>query len=69
VVVTDPTVTCQSCGRVPEPTGAGPVAGTAMPDLLSWVMDRRDGRTSWTCPACASANIRALEAKLEPEWW
>jgi hypothetical protein len=40
-----------------------------MPDLLSWVMDRRDGRTSWTCPACASANIRALEAKLEPEWW
>jgi len=77
VLVTDPTVSCQSCGRVPEsagvdPAGADPatqVAGLASPDLLSWVMDRRDGRTSWTCPACAARNIRALEAKLEPEWW
>ncbi|HEX4726832.1 MAG TPA: hypothetical protein VH298_03485 [Jatrophihabitans sp.] len=63
--MTEPTVACQSCGRRPDSDGAG----TSSADLLSWVMDRRDGRTSWTCPACAGANIRALEAKLEPEWW
>ncbi|HJQ00871.1 MAG TPA: hypothetical protein VJ851_04675 [Jatrophihabitans sp.] len=58
----DPTVSCQSCGRTAD--------ADSMPhDLLSWVMDRRDGRTSWTCPDCAARNIRALEAKLEPEWW
>jgi hypothetical protein len=69
VLVTDPTLACQSCGRVAEPSGADSGTGTAAPDLLSWVMDRRDGRISWTCPACAAAKIRALEAKLEPEWW
>ncbi len=50
--------TCQICGR----TGSGP-------DLLQWVMDRRAGRVSWTCPACAATHLRSLEAKLEPEWW
>jgi hypothetical protein len=72
VLVTDPTVSCQVCGRRPEPTGAEPGTGQdagPVTELLSWVMDRRDGRTSWTCPACAASNIRALEAKLEPEWW
>jgi hypothetical protein len=49
---------CQICGRV----GSGA-------ELLQWVMDRRAGAVSWTCPACAAANIRSLEAKLEPEWW
>jgi len=50
--------TCQLCGR----TGSGA-------ELLEWVMDRRAGAVSWTCPTCANANIRSLEAKLEPEWW
>jgi predicted RNA-binding Zn-ribbon protein involved in translation (DUF1610 family) len=63
--VTEPTVACQSCGRQLDPAGSG----ESSTELLSWVMDRRDGRTSWTCPACAAANLRALEAKLEPEWW
>jgi len=49
---------CQVCGR------PGVDA-----DRLSWVMDRRDGRVSWTCPDCATENIRSLEAKLDPEWW
>jgi hypothetical protein len=74
VLVTDPTVSCQSCGRAPDPPGAVPAgadpgAGEPLPNLLSWVMDRRDGRTRWTCPACAARNLRSLEAKLEPEWW
>ncbi|MFL6162748.1 MAG: hypothetical protein ACJ74U_11035 [Jatrophihabitantaceae bacterium] len=49
---------CRACGR------AGAEA-----ELMSWMMDRRAGGVSWTCPGCAAANIRALEAKLEPEWW
>lgn len=54
----EPGAACQVCGR----TGSGA-------ELLQWVMDRRAGVVSRTCPACAAANIRSLEAKLEPEWW
>jgi hypothetical protein len=54
----EPVPACQVCGR----------PGTSA-ELVRWMMDRRDGRISWTCPSCAAANIRALEAKLEPEWW
>jgi hypothetical protein len=55
-------MTCQLCGVTEDPA-----ADRAA--VLGWAMDRRAGRTSWTCPACAAANIRAMEAKLEPEWW
>lgn len=50
---------CQVCGR--------PVTDEV--DRLTWVMDRRCDRISWTCSSCAANNIRAMEAKLEPEWW
>ncbi|MEO9239368.1 MAG: hypothetical protein ABI418_14905 [Jatrophihabitantaceae bacterium] len=60
--MTDASMNCQRCGAMVDPSVDGAAA-------LNWVMDRRDGRTSWTCPACASGNIRAMEAKLEPEWW
>ncbi|HET6209552.1 MAG TPA: hypothetical protein VFD94_04175 [Jatrophihabitans sp.] len=63
--MTEPTVACQACGRRPDPDGVG----STQAELLSWAMDRRGGRTSWTCPACAATHLRALEAKLEPEWW
>jgi hypothetical protein len=58
--VTDSHVHCQLCGIQPGPAEA---------QLLSWVMDRENGRTRWTCPDCAASNIRSLEAKLAPEWW
>ena len=54
----EPSYSCQVCGR----SGSGA-------ELLQWVMDRRAGRASWTCPGCAATHIRALEAKLDPEWW
>lgn len=50
--------TCQLCGRV-----------GSSGDLMHWVLDRKASRLSWTCPSCAAANIRSLEAKLDPEWW
>ncbi|HEX2903285.1 MAG TPA: hypothetical protein VHO01_07485 [Jatrophihabitans sp.] len=56
--MTDP-ISCRLCGR--------PCSEVA--DRLNWVMDRRDERISWTCPQCAAANLRSLEAKLDPEWW
>ncbi|HEU5271413.1 MAG TPA: hypothetical protein VFU36_15915 [Jatrophihabitans sp.] len=54
----DPPRTCQVCGR----SGSGE-------ELLQWGMDRRAGQVSWTCPRCATTHLRALEAKLDPEWW
>lgn len=54
----EPSGSCQVCGR---PGSGG--------ELLQWVMDRRADRVSWTCPRCAAVHLRALEAKLDPEWW
>jgi hypothetical protein len=57
----NPAVSCQLCGRTADEDDEV--------QRLSWVMDRRAGRASWTCPRCAAQNLRSLEAKLEPEWW
>jgi len=50
---------CRLCGRQPAENES----------VLGWLMDRQQRRVSWTCPDCAAANIRAVEAKLDPEWW
>jgi hypothetical protein len=55
-------VTCQVCGRTAD-------AATEGDPPLTWVLDTDGGRHSWTCPGCARDNLRAMEAKLEPEWW
>lgn len=52
---------CQVCGRTaPESDGDA---------VITWAMDRDGERVRWTCPRCIAENVRALEAKLEPEWW
>lgn len=56
-------MTCQRCGRSTE---SEPVSAL---DRLSWVMDREGDTVRWTCTRCATDNVRAMEAKLEPEWW
>ncbi len=51
-------VTCTQCGAMAE---------TAP---LTWLLevDPQRGRV-WICDRCARTHLRAIEAKLEPEWW
>ena len=51
------TALCRSCGTpVPE-------------SPVTWMVERTPRGTVWTCPACARANLRAIESKLEQEYW
>lgn len=55
--------TCRGCGATgPDDDAAACVAG--------WVADRDGrGRPSRLCPACARTHVRAIEARLDDEWW
>ncbi len=53
---------CATCGRVPRPDEQATAA-------LTWVHGVERDRPVWTCPECARANLRAIEGKLDSEWW
>jgi hypothetical protein len=54
--------TCDLCGCTPaEPLG------DEVP--LTWVTSVENGRARIYCDACARENLRAIESKLDPEWW
>ena len=53
-------VVCGTCG-MPRPDDE--VA------LLAWSRNTAGARTDWTCPRCAREHLRAIEAKLDHEWW
>jgi hypothetical protein len=40
---------------------------------MDWSLDRRRRGDQvikeWTCPPCSRRNARAIEAKLDREWW
>ena len=50
--------TCDFCGR------SGDEAET-----LTWVVSQENGRRRVCCDTCARANLRAIEGKLDSEWW
>lgn len=50
--------TCDFCGTV--------VAGEAP---LTWVAAVEDGRTRRFCDRCSREHLRAMEAKLDSEYW
>jgi hypothetical protein len=52
-------VECDRCGAVPEGDGAP----------LPWVSSLERGQLRWYCERCARANLRAIEGKLDSEWW
>jgi len=56
--------TCAVCGRSVAASDS---------ELLSWSLARRRRGDQvveeWTCPACSRDNARAIEAKLDREWW
>ena len=58
--------TCSICGRVADPGDDGDPP-------LAWcadIVESRDGpRTRWVCPTCTRKYVRAIESKLEQQWW
>jgi hypothetical protein len=49
---------CRLCGRTSE---------DEFP--LGWSAETIKGRRHWVCERCTRENVRAIEAKLEQEWW
>lgn len=51
--------TCAFCGKVDE--------GDQPP--LTWTSAVEQGRTKWFCDRCSREHLRAMESKLDSEWW
>jgi hypothetical protein len=51
--------TCDFCGAS--------VPGTEPP--LTWTTAVENGRTRVFCATCSRENLRAIESKLDSEWW
>ena len=52
-----PAAACQLCGT-PVP-----------PAAVTWMVENTRRGTTWTCPGCARAHLRSIEAKLDTEYW
>ncbi|QIK75655.1 hypothetical protein [Nocardioides piscis] len=50
--------TCDRCGR--EATDA---------DALTWITSVEAGGRRTYCDECSRTNLRAIEGKLDSEWW
>ncbi|GGP52759.1 hypothetical protein GCM10010278_32120 [Streptomyces melanogenes] len=51
------TVVCSSCGTPAESTPP------------TWTYSVENGERLYFCDACARANIRAIESRLDSVWW
>jgi hypothetical protein len=51
--------TCAFCGKVDE----------AEQPPLTWTTGTERGRTQWFCDTCSREHLRAMESKLDSEWW
>ncbi len=49
-----------SCGLCGAPVPASPI---------TWMVENTPRGTVWSCPACARTHLRAIEAKLDQEYW
>jgi hypothetical protein len=52
-------VTCDFCGTS--------VAGDDPP--LTWTAAVENGRSRFFCDTCSRDHLRAMESKLDSEWW
>ena len=52
-------VTCDFCGAT-APTDDPP---------LTWTTAIENGRTRYFCDRCSRENLRAIESKLDSQWW
>jgi hypothetical protein len=51
--------TCDFCGRQEEDDAT----------TLTWTTAVENGRHRTFCDACSRDNLRAMEGKLDSEWW
>jgi hypothetical protein len=52
-------VTCDFCGRTADDGAA----------VLSWTTAVENGRKRNFCEVCSREHLRAMESKLDSEWW
>lgn len=52
-------VTCDFCGRVSE----------ADDPPMTWTRAVELGRARYFCDRCSREHLRAMESKLDSEWW
>jgi hypothetical protein len=57
-------VTCDFCGTTAPDDAAG---STATP--LTWTTAVENGRQRVFCDRCSREHLRAIESKLDSEWW
>jgi len=50
--------TCDFCGRQADDT-----------ETLTWVTSVENGRDKVYCDTCSREHLRAIESKLDSEWW
>lgn len=55
----DAVTTCDFCGR----------HETDEANTLTWTFAVENGRPRTYCDECSRANLRAMESKLDSEWW
>lgn len=62
-------IACDFCGKVPEspPDESADREADLVP--LAWVTSIENGRPKVYCDDCARTNLRAIESKLDAEWW
>ena len=51
--------TCSFCGTVDESESPP----------LTWVSSIENGKSRWYCDDCSRTHLRAMESKLDSEWW
>lgn len=68
-------VACGACG-VPAPpadseqlASTEPSASDVRPPPLTWSREVERGIVTWLCAACARTHVRAIEGRLDREWW
>ncbi|MBJ7359355.1 hypothetical protein [Nocardioides sp.] len=54
--------TCDFCGRQEEDDAESLTT-------LTWTVAVENGRRRTFCDACSRDNLRAMEGKLDSEWW
>lgn len=54
-------MSCTVCGAIPDADDSAA--------RLTWSRGWENGRVVWNCPSCTRRHARAIESKLDSQWW